>query len=717
MSDELIDDNNIGKFRSQAIRSNFIIEFFSQLKVMLKRNFILQLRYRNSTLAQTILAPLIFQLLLFVLQQADYERQRESNPHPTPYSLTGIPTCQGTSYQDNNCINIFYTPAEEPYTSFMKTFAELNSKRMNQPPFPIEDPIDDTNFTPTKNLGIVGVPNADFIYDYVFQNPNTTRWGITFNQTKNETGPTPNLNIQYQIWYNVSLTANSSDIFGNELLGFVRGLDEAIITNLNDPNAKVTADIDVSLKDWPIIPPSTVSDLVVQQLGPVFFFCSEMVIFISVINQIVSEKELKLRIALEMMGLKPSVFWLSNFISNSVLVLCNALVTVLLGIAFNFTAFKNTSFFVNLLLFFLFGEAMVCFAYFITCFVQKAKIGILIGIFMFIIGLLFESFVFSSPFVGYIWWDPKSVDPIAWKTLIFIPFFNFGKMFLDIGSFTSGYRDALSDTFIPGPGFSVETLYDTLPSNLLPNYGDNNQPQVPRPVDSIFYLLMNIAFYYTLTLYFDQIVPNEFGNYRNLLFFLTPSYWGFSNKKELKNVEWLKKVKANSGGIVLDNEEEDVVEERKVALSNEHWPAIKIVNLRKVFRKSRFYKSKIDKIAVKDSCLTFEEGKLLALLGQNGAGKSTTMNILSGLTPATKGDALIYGYSVRYQMSKINEIMGSCPQHDILFEDLTAKEHIELYAGLKGVPKKDWPMLIEDRLKCVRLWQVRNARAGTYSGG
>ena len=37
---------------------------------------------------------------------------------------------------------------------------------------------------------------------------------------------------------------------------------------------------------------------------------------------------------------------------------------------------------------------------------------------------------------------------------------------------------------------------------------------------------------------------------------------------------------------------------------------------------------------------------------------------------------------------------------DILFNDLTAVEHIQLYAGLKGVPKKDWPMLCEDRLKC-----------------
>lgn len=107
----------------------------------------------------------------------------------------------------------------------------------------------------------------------------------------------------------------------------------------------------------------------------------------------------------------------------------------------------------------------------------------------------------------------------------------------------------------------------------------------------------------------------------------------------------------------------------------------------------------------------------LALLGQNGAGKSTTMNILSGLTPASSGDANIYGYSISSQIHIIRKFMGICPQHDILFVDLTAREHIELYAGIKGIPRKDLPRLIESRLKAVRLWKVADQRAGTYSGG
>ena len=107
----------------------------------------------------------------------------------------------------------------------------------------------------------------------------------------------------------------------------------------------------------------------------------------------------------------------------------------------------------------------------------------------------------------------------------------------------------------------------------------------------------------------------------------------------------------------------------------------------------------------------------LALLGQNGAGKTTTISMLSGLTPASAGDGLIYGYSVRTQIPEIRSIMGICPQHDILFDDLTAREHIELYAGLKGVSAAARQTLIDERLKAVRLLTVADVRAGTYSGG
>jgi ABC-type multidrug transport system fused ATPase/permease subunit len=596
------------------------------------------------------------------------------------------------------------------YRDIMKVFSKKNAERTGYE-FKFEDPITDVKFNPTKVMDIVPVKDADFVYDFAVQHPNTTSWAISFSQPD----PTvnPETNIQYQLWFNGTSTANGSDIFGRTVLSFVRGLDEAIISVLNDPTATITANIDVNLKDWPLIPPGTVSDSIVQQLGPVFFFCSEMLIFINVLNQIVTEKELKLRHGMEVMGLKPSVYWISHYLSNTLLVFVNGLFSTIWGYIYGFQAFTNANFFVIFFTFFLFGEAMVMFAFFITTFVRRSRIAILIGIFIFIIGLLFESFVFSSPTLGYIWWSEKTVGPIYWIVLSFLPFFHFGHMFLDITTLTTGILDTLTDTYIAGPGFKWETLYNPLNETSLPNYGNDGYPLVPAPVQAWYFLLADMAFYAVMMWYFDNVIPNEYGYARPPWFFLTPSYWGMESKSAAEESAWLKANERFSMA-AEDKEDSDVVEERKRALDPTYWPELKIVNMRKVYSN---WGREDDKIAVRNSCFTVEEGKLLALLGQNGAGKSTTISMLSGLTPSTAGDALVYNLSVKKSISAIRKIMGICPQHDILFDDLTAREHIQLYAGLKGVPAEQWEPLIKSRLELVKLTSVCDVRAGTYSGG
>jgi hypothetical protein len=119
---------------------------------MLKRNLLLQWRNWQTTLSQTVLAPLIFHLLLFILQQADYARQRTSNLDPIASNLDGMIGCQGRNPGDP-CINIMYSPAIEPYTSFMTAFAASNLERTG-----VELNIDATFpqsvVAPTKSYGL-----------------------------------------------------------------------------------------------------------------------------------------------------------------------------------------------------------------------------------------------------------------------------------------------------------------------------------------------------------------------------------------------------------------------------------------------------------------------------------------------------------------------------------------------------------------------------------
>ena len=64
-------------------------------------------------------------------------------------------------------------------------------------------------------------------------------------------------------------------------------------------------------------------------------------------------------------------------------------------------------------------------------------------------------------------------------------------------------------------------------------------------------------------------------------------------------------------------------------------------------------------------------------------GKTTTMSILTGLFPPTAGTAYINGNSILSNMDIIRESLGLCPQHNVLFDRLTVKEHLEFFTALK----------------------------------
>ena len=74
-------------------------------------------------------------------------------------------------------------------------------------------------------------------------------------------------------------------------------------------------------------------------------------------------------------------------------------------------------------------------------------------------------------------------------------------------------------------------------------------------------------------------------------------------------------------------------------------------------------------------------------LERQGAGKTTTLQILTAEFPPTSGDATLAGFSVTKGPLKTRRRIGDCPQFDTHFENMTGREHVELYASIKGVPK------------------------------
>jgi ABC-type multidrug transport system ATPase subunit len=88
-----------------------------------------------------------------------------------------------------------------------------------------------------------------------------------------------------------------------------------------------------------------------------------------------------------------------------------------------------------------------------------------------------------------------------------------------------------------------------------------------------------------------------------------------------------------------------------------------------------------------------------------------------GFLEPTSGQAFIDGKDLSTNMNSIYQVMGVCPQHDILWETLTAREHLNFYARLKGLNGGRMRGAVDAVLESVRLLDVADKRAGKFSGG
>lgn len=88
---------------------------------------------------------------------------------------------------------------------------------------------------------------------------------------------------------------------------------------------------------------------------------------------------------------------------------------------------------------------------------------------------------------------------------------------------------------------------------------------------------------------------------------------------------------------------------------------------------------------VQNLALSLFEGEVFCLLGHNGAGKTTTISMLTGLLKPDSGRIRVLGMDYYTEQDKIRPRTGVCLQSNVLYDYLTAREHLEFYAALKGV--------------------------------
>ncbi|OMH83810.1 ABC transporter A family member 12 [Zancudomyces culisetae] len=226
-----------------------------------------------------------------------------------------------------------------------------------------------------------------------------------------------------------------------------------------------------------------------------------------------------------------------------------------------------------------------------------------------------------------------------------------------------------------------------------------------KPHDGVFNCFMALVvasvIYLLLTVYFGNVLSQGYGIKRPWYFFLRP----FNKRRTLpgcgdRNTE-----------IDLDKEDEDVKNERLNVEENLYCQSSPLVlhNVQKRYKSGKY--------AIKNVTMAVESDCILGLLGPNGAGKTTLISMLSGLHSMTSGSAKLDGYDVGSFSSEIYFSFGICPQHDILWEDLTVTDHLYFYARLKGIEPSEENDHVNLLLNNTMLYKVKEKLVRHLSGG
>mgnify|MGYP004642152377 FL=1 len=121
--------------------------------------------------------------------------------------------------------------------------------------------------------------------------------------------------------------------------------------------------------------------------------------------------------------------------------------------------------------------------------------------------------------------------------------------------------------------------------------------------------------------------------------------------------------------------------------------------------------------AVRNINFEVKEGEIVGFLGRNGAGKSTTMNMITGFIEPTEGQIIVNGFDIDRKPKKVKELIGYMPEGVPLYSDLTVKEFISYMADLKLLKHKDKKSAVKKAIEETGLEKVQNKLTKNLSRG
>uniref|UniRef100_A0ACD6AH77 Uncharacterized protein n=1 Tax=Avena sativa TaxID=4498 RepID=A0ACD6AH77_AVESA len=417
-------------------------------------------------------------------------------------------------------------------------------------------------------------------------------------------------------------------------------------------------------------------------LAALFFTWTVQLLLPVILTYLVYEKQQKLRLMMKMHGLKDGPYWLISYFYFLSLSSVYMILFVLFGSFIGLDIFRLNNYSIQFFFLFIYINLQIAFAILLASLFSSVKTASVISyIYVFGSSLLGEAllklFVEDASF------------PRLWLVIMeLVPGFSLFRGFYELAEYAaSGNHKGKS-------GMQWGDLNDPA----------NGMKDVLVLMSIEWILLLPVAFlldhrpaWHPLFLF--QILSTKHSSPR----------WRLDKSKQ-----------SFSTKIFADMIKDDVFLERKVVKRSlkeiDTRNMIICHNLKKVYRGKN---GNPDKLAVKGLSLALSKGQCFGMLGPNGVGKTSFINMMIGLVRPTYGTAYIHGMDLRKDMTEIYENIGVCPQHDLLWGTLTGREHLMFYGRLKNLTGAALIKAVEESLKSVNLFQCGfgDKSVNKYSGG
>ena len=461
---------------------------------------------------------------------------------------------------------------------------------------------------------------------------------------------------------------------------------------------------------------------------PFFMVIAYMCPLCLYVYRMVGEKENKSKEGMKIMGLNEGTYFLSYFIQYVIITFIDSVINTF----FMSLLFTRIPFILLFVILFLWALDIFGLIFFFQSFIDKTRVAVILSLLIY----------FVMFFLSMACMDENSNKVLKIVLSIFPPV-SLELGIVLIGKFQSHFKDFHLEDYT-----ETYTNYSIFIMNIM------------QIVDFFLYLFLGY--------YLQNVIPHEFGIKRPLYFICTKEYWCSSKnknnnrakkeinlalnkvemdlqsdeikiKKEMsgdavnkgRNVKlpektndyeksnprklpkYEKEENINNGGILLDENKNNKNFESEDLYKDRTKPddCLIVSNIVKEFEDG--------KVAVDHVNIKFYKDEIFALLGHNGAGKTTLISMLTGLYEATEGNAFYEGYDIldSNNMDEFRTKLGICPQHDVLFGQLTIREHLEMFCIFKGYKSDNIDEEINKTLHDFELDNIQNVTAENLSAG